>query len=95
MQIKVLALFLALFLASMPDASPFVNYTNWQEVCTEEICDVEEEALIRTPQQKQQQVQVSLESISDSFRPVPVQTPLHLFHHCFDRQWLKCHRLRL
>ena len=44
---KILTLFLALFLTLLPESVPVSHYSQGQEVCWEEVNDVEEEAVIR------------------------------------------------
>ncbi len=93
---KILTLFLALFLTLFPESVPFVNYTQGQDVCVEEVCDVEEEAVIRSPQRAPERLQTSSEAPFVSFRPLFVRVLRHhSFHFCFERQWLKACMLRL
>ena len=93
---KVLTLFLALFLTLLPESVPYVNLSQGQDVCLEEVCDVEEEAVIRSSQQTLKRVQVSSEIPSAVYGPAYVEVPNH-YHFCyrFERQWLMSCLLRL
>ena len=93
---KILTLFLALFLALLPDSVPFVNNTLGQDICVEEVCDVEEEAIIRSPQRTPERLQASSEPLFKTFKPAFIRVPrYHPIHFCFERQWLKACMLRL
>lgn len=94
---KILTLFLALFLTLLPESVPVSPYSQGQEVCWEEVNDVEEEAVIRTVQRSQKGIQVSSAvSSDDGRRPVPVQVFSILpVRFCFEKQWLTACRLRL
>ncbi len=93
---KVLTLFLALFLTLLPESMPYVNLPQGQDVCLEEVCDVEEEAVIRTSQQTLKRVLVSPETPPASHGPVYVEVPNHYnYHYRFERQWLMSCMLRL
>ena len=96
--LRVLTLFLALFLTWLPESAHFVPCAQGQEICLEEVevDDVEEEAVIRTERRAQEQVQTSslpvLVDSSSRLRFI-LESPVPYF--CFERQWLRCCRLRL
>ena len=96
--LRVLTLFLALFLTWLPESAHFVSCSQGQEICLEEVevDDVEEEAVIRTERRAQEQVQTSslpvLVDSSSRLRFI-LESPVPYF--CFERQWLRCCRLRL
>ena len=94
---RILTLFLALFLTLLPESDRFVPFSQEQEVvCLEEVNDVEEEAVIRLEQRSQQQVQTSsLTVFGDSFRCLIRLPESPVSHYCFERRWLRCCRLRL
>ena len=96
---KILTLFLALFLTFLPDGAPYVSVPQGQAVCMEEIDDVEEEAVIRVLPR------IVITSF-DSFFSVCAADPdpgngrgfpfsSGADRLCFVRQWLICCRLRL
>ena len=93
---RILTLFLALFLTLLPESDHFVPCSQGQDICWEEINDVEEEAVIRLDQHSQKQVQTSslpiFEDPSVCFIRYP-ESPVS--HYSFERQWLLCCRLRL
>lgn len=96
--LRVLTLFLALFLTWLPESAHFVPCAQGQEICLEEVevDDVEEEAVIRTERRAQEQVQTSslqvLGDVSGNLGYLP-ESPVP--YYCFERQWLRCCRLRL
>jgi hypothetical protein len=94
---RILTLFLALFLTLLPERVPYVNTTSYgQEICFEDACDVEEEAVLRAPQRVSEIVQTLSETVSAGrkcvfipffhYRPIPF---------CFERLWLAACTLRL
>ncbi len=94
---KVLTLFLALFLTLMPESAPcYSSSPQWQDACVEEVEDAEEEAVIRTGPRFQKTIEESLgkdpgTAVRDNiFLPLP-----HSANIRFERHWLVCHRLRL
>lgn len=93
---KILTLFLALFLTLWPESAPVVNCTQGQEVCLEVVDDVEEEAVIRTPQRTRETV-LSFTGIHPVVsRPVSGQTlTFQPIRFCLERQWLAIRRLLL
>lgn len=94
--LRLLMLSLMLLLAFQPDSSPFVHNASGQEVCVEEIYDIEEEAVIQTTRQEQKKLQPALESlvIVPGLEPVVAEScfPSRL---SFERHWLTCRKLRL
>lgn len=93
---KILTLFLALILALMPERVPFVNDSQVQDLCVEEVCDVEEEAVLRSPLRTPKRLQISFEEPFVAFRPVHVRAfCLPSIPLCSARQWLKACMLRL
>ena len=92
---KILTLFLALFLTLLPDSVPFVNLSQGQDVCFEEVDDVEEEAVIRLPQCTPKKILTTSEAFSREVKPISIQNlTYHPIHFCFERQWLKACMLR-
>ena len=93
---RILTLFLALFLTLLPDSAHFVTCPQGQDVCMEEVNDVEEEAVIRTERRAQEQVQPSsLPVLGEVFCRVVHSPEFPDSHYCFERRWLRCRRLRL
>ena len=93
---KILTLFLALFLTMMPESSPIIYGSQGQDFLLEVVCDVEEEAVIRTPQTASRMAQKPSEATFTEFRPSSVRTSnSHPIHICLERQWLKACTLRL
>ena len=93
---RILTLFLALFLTLLPENAHYVPFSQGQDVCLEEVNDVEEDAVIRTERRAQEQDQTSLLPVSgDSFRCLIRLPESPVSHYCFERQWLRCCRLRL
>lgn len=93
---KILTLFLALFLTLLPESAPFVSYSQGQDICLEEVDDVEEEAVIRIPQRIPKKILTATDPFSPEIKPVSIQNlTFHLIHFCFERQWLKACLLRL
>ena len=93
---KILTIFLALFLTWLPESAPMVPISNGQEVCTEEVCDVEEEAVIQTSRQEQKKAPLPAESLPVSSCIEPVSTEsCYPDHPGSERHWLTCRKLRL
>ncbi len=94
--LRLLMLSLMLLLAFQPDSSPFVHSASGQEVCVEEIYDIEEEAVIQTTRQEQKKVQPATESlvIVSSLEPVVAESRFPS-RFSFERHWLTCRKLRL
>lgn len=92
---KVLTLFLALFLSFLPESLPVENDAQPQDVFCEDVEDFEEEAVIRSVRRDQSQP-------LESFLPFiqgdacclsgKLLHPLAVF--CLERQWLTLCRLR-
>lgn len=94
---KILALFFAFFLALLPESAAVASCPVGQDVYLEEVSDVEEEAVLRTPQRVPRQVRESssAESLPEKGKNVFQRvTCCHLIHLCFERQWLLTCRLR-
>ena len=93
---RILTLFLALFLTLLPEGGSYVSPSYGQDVGLEEVCDVEEEAIIRTPQRWTEKVQAASDNLTTVPRAVfvPVQSypPVPI---CFERRWLFACMLRL
>lgn len=94
---RILSLFLALFLTLLPENVSYVNTCSFeQEICFEDSCDVEEAAVIRAPQRVNGMVQTLSGTVStdrksvlilySNYRPIPL---------CFERLWLAACTLRL
>ena len=94
---RVLTLFLALFLTLLPESVSYVNTTsNGQEICFEDACDVEEEAVLRAPQRVSGKVQFLSETISADRKSVFIPFfPYPPIPFCFERLWLAACTLRL
>lgn len=96
LSMKILTLFLALFLTLLPESVTFVSLPQGQDICLEEVDDVEEQAVIRLPQRTPTRVLTPSLSLSTAPHPIPVpEITSHLVHYCFERQWLKACLLRL
>lgn len=94
--LRLLMLSLMLLLAYQPDSSPFVYNASGQEVCVEEIYDIEEEAVIQTTRQEQKKAPLPAESLSVSSCIEPVSTEsCYPDHPGSERHWLTCRKLRL
>lgn len=93
---KILSLFLALFMTLLPGSVSSPCWSQGQDSGWEEVIDVEEEAVIRTPQAIQKQIPVRAETLRKTgfSRPFPTLSPIPV-HSCFERQWLAFRRLRL
>ncbi|MBP5390571.1 MAG: hypothetical protein J6Y40_00630 [Bacteroidales bacterium] len=93
---RILTLFLALFLTLLPESADFAPFSHELDACWEEVNDVEEEAVIRPVQRSQKLLQASSFTVSGdlfgSFIRLP-EFPVSQF--CFERQWLRCCKLRL
>lgn len=90
-------LILTLLLTFLPECFPCVNTSSYGlEVCIEDVCDVEEEAVIRTPQRISEKVRTSSEILSAKRKfvviPVHQHYPIQL---CFERLWISACTLRL
>jgi hypothetical protein len=94
---RILTLLLTLLLALLQESSPFVcSPAASQEISTEEICDIEEEAVIQTNRQEQKKAPLPSESLAagSSIESVFTET-CYPFHRSFERHWLTCRKLRL
>ncbi|MBR0244873.1 MAG: hypothetical protein IJQ61_00165 [Bacteroidales bacterium] len=94
---RILTLFFALFLTLRPECVPYANTTFYgQEVCFEDACDAEEEAVLRTPQRVSEKVQALSETVfadcKSGFVPVSHVRSIHV---SFERLWLTACTLRL
>ena len=93
---KVLTLFLALFLTFFFENLPVENYAQPQEVFCEDVEDVEEEAVIRSVRRGQIQSTESFSPFIQGDACCLSGTLLHpLAVFCTERQWLTFCRLRL
>lgn len=94
---RILTLFIALFLTFMPEETAIDNaFSRWQDVCYEQVDDVEEEAVIRSESRCQKQIDESreLDSLKRSCYTEYSAKP-RFIHMCFERQWLTHCMLRL
>ena len=92
----ILTLFLALFLTLLPESAHFVPCTQGEDICCEEVSDVEEEAAIRTEQRTQKQVHTSSIPVFGDSSVCLIRLPEYpVVRYSFERQWLRCCRLRL
>lgn len=93
---RILTLFLALFLTLLPDSVPFENYSQTQDVCCEDVEDVEEEAILKAVSREQRQTK---EPSKSCLRGICICRTDIAEHYpivfCFERQWLIHCRLRL
>ena len=94
---RILTLFLALFLTLLPESVSYTNVPCGQDVCLEEVCDeVEEEAIIRLPRRMTENVQTSTGDSptehNSFFVPLSHHSPIHF---CPERLWLAACMLRL
>ena len=94
---RILTLFLALFLTLLPESVSCVNIFYGQDVYLEEVCDVEEEeAIIRFSQRTTEKVPALTSTVSTDLRPVSIPAPLyHPLHLYFESLWLTACMLRL
>lgn len=93
---RILTLFLALFLTWLPESVTYVDYSQTQEACWEDVDDTEEEAVIRTVLRQQRLATVSSRPLCPGFPCCLVDIALtHPVFSCFERQWLLHCRLRL
>lgn len=93
---KILTLLLALFLTLLPESDTYVSYSSWQDVCFEQVDDVEEEAVIRTSRMQQKQLLMCSEPGFQGFHLGLFQVKrFHSVHFFFERQWLMTCALRL
>ncbi len=93
---KILTLFLALFLALLPDDLPYTGLSQSQDFCTEAVDEVEEEAVIQLTQRIRQKPPASPPPALPGLRPTwvrpSVTCPVPIR---FERQWLLSCSLRL
>lgn len=93
---RILTLFLALFLTLLPEGVTYVDFSQTQEACWEDLDTLQEEAVIKTVQREQVQVREASPAISQRFPYC--QSDIAVYQQvdfCFERQWhLHC-RLRL
>ncbi len=93
---RILSLFLALFLTLLPEGIPVENCSQVQDVCWEDVEDIEEEAVIKIPQCDQRQVKESSKPVSRGIRRDSIHFEDYLPQRPrFERQWLTHCRLRL
>ena len=94
---RILTLFLALFLTWLPESIPYVNTTSdGQVICFEDVCDVEEEAVLRAPRRASGEVQILFVTVQADRKPVFISFfPYHPLPFCFERLWLAARTLRL
>ena len=95
---RILTLFLALFLTLLPENIPALNFSQGQDVLMEEVVDVEEDVVIRTFRTVRIQAQEpTVSSLCKGLLPSLFRR--RDFHktqsECFERQWLTNCRLRL
>ena len=93
---KILTLFLALFLTLLPEGAPAFNYSQGQDVVLEEVNEIEEEAVFSSSQRLQKRVQTPLVIIPRVILPFTNQVFIFIpVHICLGRQWLLSCSLRL
>ncbi len=93
---RILTLFIALFLTFLPESAPFEGFSQVQDVCCEDVEGFEEEAVIRTVVSEQCPAKESSKSRPTVFSRYSsdIAEPNH-HNFCFERQWLAHCRLRL
>ncbi len=93
---KILTLFLALFLTLLPEGAPAFNYSQGQDVVLEEVNEIEEEAVFSSSQRLQKRVQTPSVTIPRVILPFTSQVFIFIpVHICLERQWLLSCSLRL
>lgn len=93
---KILTLFLALFLTLLPEGAPAFNYSQGQDVLLEEVNEIEEEAVISASQRLQKRFQSPSITIPRVILPFTSQVFIFIpVHICLERQWLLSCSLRL
>ena len=93
---KILTLFLALFLTLLPEGAPAFNYSQGQDVVLEEVNEIEEEAVFSSSQRLQKRVQTPSVIIPRVILPFTSQVFIFIpVHICLERQWLLSCSLRL
>ena len=93
---KILTLFLALFLTLLPEGAPAFNYSQGQDVLLEEVNEIEEEAVFSSSQRLQKRVQTPSVTIPRVILPFTNQVFIFIpVHICLERQWLLSCSLRL
>ena len=93
---RILTLFLALFLTLLPEGVPFIDVTQGHDVCVEEVCEVEDEATIRTPQRVQRRILTLSKVLFKGVNPHPIKVAFcHPVIFYFERQWLVACKLIL
>ena len=93
---KILTLFLALFLTLLPEGAPAFNYSQGQDVVLEEVNEIEEEAVFSSSQRLQKRVQTPSVTIPRVILPFTNQVFIFIpVHICLERQWLLSCSLRL
>ena len=94
---KILTLFLALFLTLLPEGAPaFNSFSQEQDVLLEEVNEIEEEAVFSSSQRLQKRVQTPLVIIPRVILPFTNQVFIFIpVHICLERQWLLSCSLRL
>ncbi len=93
---KILTLFLALFLSLLPEGTPVADYSPGEEVCCEIVDNVEEEAVIRISQTLEKRPLVLSSTVyAETLRESSGRLFCYPFHYYFERQWLTVCSLRL
>ena len=93
---KILTLFLALFLTLLPEGASAFNYSQGQDVVLEEVNEIEEEAVFSSSQRLQKRVQTPSVIIPRVILPFTSQVFIFIpVHICLERQWLLSCSLRL
>jgi len=94
--IRILTLFLALFLTLLPEEAPVVNFSPAQDVCVENVDDVEEEAIVQVVPRSHHKIQICSNPLWAGFdQPLWQGDSCHPIHFSFERKWLISCRLRL
>lgn len=93
---NIITLFLALFLAFLPEGAPALNYSQGQDVFLEEVVDVEEEAILSSSRRINIRVQIPLITVPRDYLPSISQVFISVPNLvCLERQWLFSCSLRL
>lgn len=93
---KILTLFLTLFLTLLPDGAPIASFPQGQDVCMEEMVDVEEEAVMGFDRRVEKASRIDC---GYSYHPFLCSHDFFCVNlsasFCFERLWLSCCSLLL
>ena len=93
---RIIAILLALILTLLPDGFPVTVEAYGQNVCVENVVDMEEEAVIRSCERARKQYEGRPVTIRKATSHPLVQVlPVHTFLFCFENTFLTACCLRL